>query len=130
MNRDIEFDSMTITAFIEKKIGKALPEAEKVDIKDSISLGDAIAFQQLIDSVFREVNKEYKKLLDDLTEAGLLLTDKIERYRRFTESPLGPGAKKRLDSPRKGPTGEPKSAALFRDSHPKRAPEKNPFDDL
>jgi hypothetical protein len=120
MSEPVLFDGLTIPQIVEKKIGKALPEAERVDIRDAKSLADAIAFLHLIDSVFKEVNAEWKRLLDDLTEAGMVLRDKIERYQRFMESPLGPKKKK------------PASAADPLGRAPEKKPEvkTNLFDDL
>jgi hypothetical protein len=123
MNEPTLFNGKTITEIIEMKIGKAGPEAEKVDIKDSKTLGEAIAFLHLIESIFQELNKEWKKTLDDLTDAGMLLRDKIERYRRMAP-PL---------TPRKGPNAKQSyDTAIFRETHPKKKPEvkTNLFDDL
>jgi hypothetical protein len=120
---EVKFNGMTITQIIEQKIGRALPEAEKVQIKDARSLADAIAFLHLIDSVFKETNKELKRLLDDLTEAGMVLRDKIERYQRTIPAP----------APRKGPDAKQSyDTAIFRETHPKKKPEvkTNLFDDL
>jgi hypothetical protein len=125
MNDDqvqVRFDGMTIAQIIEQKIGKALPEAEKVDIKDAKTLGDAIAFLHLVDSIFKEINKEWKRLQDDLTEAGMVLRDKIERYQRSIPAP----------APRKGPNAKQSyDSATFREKHPKKPEVKtNLFDDL